>query len=78
MRKTELLEQFLSKSDREIQEFAYSYGVKLSLEEIRRLRPIAENASITWLVTGIPHYVLQEIESIIGRKKLKQLLQFLN
>lgn len=78
MRKTELLEQFLTKSDREIQEFAYSYGVKLSIEEIRRLRPIAENASITWLVTGIPQYVLHDIENIIGRKKLNQLMEFLN
>lgn len=78
MRKAEILEQFLTKSDREIQDFAYSYGVKLSIEEIQRLRPIAENASVTWLFTGIPPYVLQDIENIIGRKKLKKLMQFLN
>lgn len=73
----EILQQFLTKSDGEIQEFAASYGVKLSRDEIRRLRPIAQNASITWLVTGIPQSVLIEVEKIIGRKKLKQLMGFL-
>lgn len=78
MKKVEIFEQFLTKSDREIQQFAYSYGVKLTIEEIQRLRPIAERASITWLVTGIPNHVLLDIENVIGRKKLNKLMQFLN
>ncbi|HWK22378.1 MAG TPA: endonuclease IV [Ureibacillus sp.] len=77
MRQVEFIEQFLSKSDKEIVKFSREYGIDLTIEEVKRLRPLSERASITWLFTGIPNSFLKEVESIIGRKKLKKLLQYL-
>ena len=77
MKQVEILEAFLNKSDKEIIHFARDYGVELSIQEVRSLRPIAQNASVTWLFTGIPNQVLKEIEQIIGRKKLKKLLNYM-
>ncbi|MFJ8236933.1 endonuclease IV [Ureibacillus sp. NPDC094379] len=77
LRQIELFEQFLTKSDKEIIKFAREYGVELTKEEVRQLRPIAQNASVTWLITGIPNYVYKEVEKIVGTKKFKQLLTFL-
>lgn len=77
LRQVEFIEQFLSKSDREIVKFSREYGIDLTIEEVQRLRPLSERASITWLFTGIPNSFLKEVESIIGRKKLKKLLRYL-
>ncbi|MFC7684665.1 endonuclease IV [Ureibacillus sp. GCM10028918] len=77
MRQIEFIEQFLSKSDREIVKFSREYGIDLTIEEVQRLRPLTERASITWLITGIPNSFLKEVESIIGKKKLKKLLKYM-
>ncbi|QCR32900.1 endonuclease IV [Lysinibacillus sp. SGAir0095] len=78
MKQVEFIEQFLSKSDKEIVKFSKEYGIDLTLEEVQRLRPLSERASITWLFTGIPNSFLKEVESIIGKKKLKKLLKYLD
>lgn len=78
MKQIEIIEAFLSKSDREIVKFARQYDVDLTLEEVRKLRPLTQNASITWIVTGIPKHVLKDVEKIIGRRKLKKLLDFMD
>lgn len=77
MKQVEIIEAFLSKSDREIVQFARQYDVDLTLDEVRRLRPLTQNASITWLVTGIPNRVLRDVEAIIGRRKLRKLLNYM-
>lgn len=77
MKQMEFIEQFLTKSDKEIVRFSRDYGVDLTLEEVRQLRPLSNRANITWLFTGIPQSFLQEVEAIIGRKKLKKLLKYL-
>lgn len=77
MRQVEVLEAFLNKSDKEIIKFARDYGVELSVQEIRSLRPIAQSASVSWLFTGIPNQVLKEAAQIIGEKKLKKLLSYM-
>jgi len=77
LRQVEFIEQFLSKSDKEIVKFSREYGIDLTLEEVQRLRPLSEQASITWLFTGIPNSFLRDVESIIGKKKLKRLLRYL-
>ncbi|RHW38549.1 endonuclease IV [Lysinibacillus yapensis] len=77
MKQMEFIEQFLTKSDKEIAKFSREYGVDLTIEEIRQLRPLSERASVTWLFTGIPNSFLKEVEEIIGKKKLKKLLMYL-
>lgn len=77
LKQVEFIEQFLTKSDKEIVKFARQYDVDLTLEEVQRLRPLSQKASVTWLITGIPNSFLKEVESIIGKKKLKKLLKYL-
>lgn len=78
MRAIEIWESLLSKSDKEVIKMARSYGVELSIDEVRRLRPLAEQANITWLVTGIPKSVLKEAERILGTQKFKQYKKMLD
>lgn len=75
MKQIEFIEAFLTKSDKEIIQFAKQYDVDLSIEEVRKLRPLVDKASFTWILTGIPKAFLQEVEKIIGKKKLKKLLK---
>ena len=74
----EIWESLLSKSDNEIRKMAKQYGVDLTIEEIRQLRPLAQKANITWLVTGIPDWVLKEAERILGSKKFKKYKKMLD
>ncbi len=71
----EFIEAFLTKSDKEIVKFAKQYDVDLSVEEVRKLRPLVDKASFTWIITGIPKAFLKEVEKIIGKKKLKKLMK---
>ncbi|NLY79897.1 MAG: hypothetical protein GX072_08435 [Lysinibacillus sp.] len=72
MNAIEMWESLLTKSDKEIRKLAKQYGVDLTIEEIQNLRPLAEKANFTWLVTGIPDDVLKEAEKILGTKKYKK------
>ncbi|WP_052126056.1 DUF2624 family protein [Ureibacillus massiliensis] len=74
----ELWESLLTKSDKEIIKMAKEYGVELTVDEVRQLRPLAEKANITWLLTGIPEHVLKKAESILGKKKYKQYKKMLD
>jgi len=74
----EFWEALLSKSDKEIRKMAKQYGVDLTIEEIQKLRPLAQKANITWLVTGIPERVLKEAEKILGSKKYKKYKKMLD
>ncbi|RUL57017.1 DUF2624 family protein [Lysinibacillus antri] len=76
MKQFELIEAFLSMSDKEIVNYAKQYDVHLSVQEVRSLRPLVHRANITWIITGIPNSFLRDVEQIIGRKKLKKLLQY--
>ena len=78
MKQVEFIEQFLSKSDKEIVKFSKQYGVDLTVDEVQRLRPLTQKASVTWLITGIPSSFLKEVENIIGKKKLKKLLKYMD
>nr|WP_106779953.1 DUF2624 family protein [Lysinibacillus timonensis] len=78
VRAIELWESLLSKSDKEIISMAKSYDVDLTVEEVRKLRQLAERANITWLVTGIPNHVLKEAENILGKKKFKKYKKMLD
>lgn len=77
LKQVEFIESFLTKSDKEIVKYAKEYDIDLTLEEVKRLRPLSQKASITWLFTGIPSSFLKEVENVIGKKKLKKLLKYL-
>lgn len=72
MNAIEFWESLISKSDKEIRKLAKQYGVDLTIEEIQQLRPLAQQANITWLITGIPENVLKQAEQILGSKKYKK------
>ncbi|KGR78509.1 DUF2624 family protein [Ureibacillus manganicus] len=78
MRAVEIWESLLSKPDKEVIKIARYYGVELTIDEVRQLRPLAEQANITWLVTGIPKSVLKEAERILGPKKFRQYKKLLD
>ena len=63
-------------SDKEIVKFAEQYDVQLTIDEVRKLRPLVDKVSFTWIITGIPKAFLKDVEKIIGKKKLKKLLQY--
>lgn len=74
----ELWESLLTKSDKEIRKLAKQYGVDLTIDEIRQLRPLAQRANFTWLVSGIPEDVLMQAERILGSKKFKKYKKMLD
>ena len=69
-----LLSEINRKSDKELAEYAKTYQIPLSKKEIQKLRPLLSSFSIQWVLTGIPDYVMKEIEKILGKQKTKELL----
>ena len=66
-----------SKSNDEIKRVAAENGISLSLDEVSYLRTVIQQASMDWLIFGIPEYVLVDLEKKLGSKKVQKLLQFL-
>ena len=66
-----------SKSNDEIKRVASENGISLSLDEVSYLRTVIQQASMDWLIFGIPEYVLVDLEKKLGSKKVQKLLQFL-
>lgn len=66
-----------NKSNDEIKKVAAENGISLSLDEVSYLRTVIQQASMDWLIFGIPEYVLVDLEKKLGSKKVQKLLQFL-
>ncbi len=66
-----------NKSNDEIKKVAAENGISLTLDEVSFLRTVIQQASMDWLIFGIPEYVLVELEKKLNPKKVQQLLQFL-
>ncbi|MEK4230008.1 hypothetical protein [Solibacillus sp. FSL H8-0538] len=77
MNKLEWLENLQTMSDEELQKFAQGEGLSFSLKEIKKLRKLFQNASVTWLFTGIPEDVFVRANGIIGEDRLKRLQRLL-
>ncbi|MEK4424644.1 isopropylmalate synthase [Solibacillus sp. FSL K6-1523] len=73
MNKLEWFENLQHMDDHELRKFAKKEDLKFSIEEIRQLRLIFQNASFTWLFSGIPAAELKKAEALIGEKRLKKL-----
>lgn len=60
-------------SDEEVKRISASYGINLSLTEIRALRPLLDEISFHWLFTGIPDSFMLKVQQAIGREKTETL-----
>lgn len=73
------LVQFLgvlkTSSNVDVQRFARSYNVHLSVNEIQNLRPLLDDISMHWLVTGVPDSFIEKVRRILGSRKTDALLQ---
>lgn len=70
-------EQLQNASDRQLIDFAASYGMRLTLQEVKILRPILSQANISWLLFGIPAPIKAKIEKVVGKDGLNKLEQIL-
>jgi hypothetical protein len=61
-------------SDGELRELAGQYGVVLTKSEIRKLRPLLDEVSVSFLWTGVPEPLIQKVESVIGKERTRQIL----
>lgn len=65
----QLIQEIKQLPDQEATRYAASYGVELSVEQVRRLRPLLDDVSITWLFMGIPPLFVEKVAAIIGPEK---------
>lgn len=61
-------------SDRELRELAAQYGVELSSGEVRKLRPLLDEVSFSFLWTGVPEPFIRKVESIIGPERTRRIM----
>mgnify|MGYP003445665267 CR=1 FL=1 len=66
-----------NKSNHEIKKIAAENGISLTLDEVSYLRSVIQQASMDWIIFGIPEYVLVEMERKLDSKKVQQILKFL-
>lgn len=71
----QLIQELKQMPDREAQRYAASYGVHLTVDEIRRLRPLLDEISIHWLFTGIPPSFVNRVAEIIGYERTKMYME---
>lgn len=71
----QLLNDIKMKSDHEAKLLADSYGIDLSIKEIRALRPLIDDISFHWLFTGIPESFITKVKVAVGEKKGEELLR---
>ncbi|EMR05923.1 hypothetical protein C772_02194 [Bhargavaea cecembensis DSE10] len=62
-------------SDRELRELAAQYGVELSSEEVRKLRPLLDEVSFSFLWTGVPDSFIRKVEAIIGTERTRRIME---
>lgn len=70
-----LLQQLKTSSPKELQLFARSYEIDLSIEEITLLQPLLDSVQIHWLVTGVPNSFIRSVEQKVGRSRTAYFLQ---
>lgn len=71
----QLLNEVKKSDDYEVQQLARSYGVDLSVAEIRALRPLLSEVSFHWIFSGIPESFVRKVGQAIGTKKAEALFR---
>ncbi|MFC7364825.1 MULTISPECIES: hypothetical protein [Bhargavaea] len=62
-------------SDRELRELAAEYGVALSPEEVKKLRPLLDEVSFSFLWAGVPEPFIRKVEAVIGPERTRQIME---
>jgi hypothetical protein len=74
----EWFENFQQMDDKQIVRFIKKQGGPvLTLDEMKQLRKLLKNASITWGIYGIPNDVQQQAIHILGEKRFRQLKELI-
>ena len=71
---TRLLLEMKVRSDEEIYRLSRSYGLDFAIEEIQQLRPLLDEISMHWILTGVPETFISKVARIIGEKRTNQIL----
>lgn len=71
---TRLLLEMKTRSDAEIHKMSRSYGLDFTVEEIQQLRPLLDEISMHWILTGVPESFISKVQRILGEKRTNQLL----
>lgn len=71
----QMLNEIKRKSDAEAKSLADAYGIDLSINEIRALRPLLDEISFHWLFTGIPESFIAKVKYAVGDKKGDELFR---
>lgn len=69
-----MLLEMKKRSDEELLKMSRSYGLDFSLEEIGSLRPLLDEISMHWVLTGVPESFISKVERILGEKRTHQLM----
>lgn len=69
-----ILHALKSMQDEELVEMARVEGLELTVREVKKLRPLLNEFSISWLFLGIPNDIAQQLNIVLGRKRSKQLI----
>lgn len=64
-------------SDEQIIKWGRQNGISLTHAEIKAIRSIISEASMDWLITGIPKSTIKRLEKHLGSEKLAHLLKLL-
>ncbi|GEM_PF-375900 len=70
-----LLMDMKKKPDEEMYMLARSYGLDFSVEEIRQLRPLLDEVSFHWILTGVPETFVSKVAAVIGEGRTNQILE---
>ncbi|XUX07677.1 hypothetical protein QM454_12680 [Sporosarcina sp. UB5] len=71
----QMLNEIKMKSDEEAKLLADAYGLKLTIHEIRALRPLLDEISFHWLFTGVPESFIKKVKYAVGEKKGEELFR---
>ncbi|WP_313891852.1 hypothetical protein [Psychrobacillus sp.] len=53
----------------EFKEILKGYDVKLSSSELKKVHPLLQEISLTWLVLGVPMPIQQKLINILGENR---------
>ncbi len=63
------------RSDEDMFKLSRSYGLDFSVEEIRQLRPLLDEISMHWILTGVPETFVSKVSNVIGEQRTHQILE---
>ncbi|WP_040228815.1 hypothetical protein [Bhargavaea cecembensis] len=61
-------------TDRELHTLAGQYGIRLTLKEVGKLRPLLDEVTMAWVLTGVPDLFIRKVQSIIGEQRTQELV----